>query len=161
MRTVDVTAGGTDLLAGSRVVWSQYESIPPGEMYTDTTPQTCHDPFLTQDGQAVVCTNSYPLTGKHRTSAWWEYPVSAPTSPRLLGMVAIPANEHTSIFASVEWVNATGTQAIGQWTEMIEGQSKDGVATTTMQNHVGVASGGGTVRALNTGTYKPTNSEGW
>ena len=83
--------------------------------------------------------------------------VSAPASPRLLGGVLLPSGR-LPMGALVEWASASGTEVIGWWQAMIEGQPKNGGGT--INAHVGVV-GGGTVKRLNTGTTRPSGNDGW
>ena len=161
IRTVDISAGGTGLLADSHVVWSQYVPLPPGELYTLSTPYPCTTPYLAASGQAVVCAYpSYPPGDKHHVLAWVEYPLSGSRTPRLLGSVPLPPGKLSSASGRVEWVSPAGNEVIGMWQTIIVGQFKHGSAPTTVRTYVGVAAGG-VMRPLNAGTFAPTGEEAW
>ena len=141
VRTLDVSASGTTLLAGSRVVWSQYVAatqLTPEEKATiaaiEPPPHACDTPFLTADGQAVVCGNAtYSASDKRLSAVWLAYPLATPTRPRVLARVQEPRN--VSVFdgpISVIWANPAGTEVIGTWNPMvITGPSDNPVSTTT------------------------------
>jgi hypothetical protein len=159
IRTLDITAGGTDMQADSHPVWSQYVPVPPGHVYTASTPRLCASPFLTADGQAVVCANSsYSPRDKGTTLVWLAYPVRAPASPRVLGGVPLLPGRQAVAFPSVEWANASGSQVIAMWEAM--GPIRNGSSMGTMNLYFGVV-GGGTVRKLNTGTFQPAGYDAW
>jgi hypothetical protein len=103
------------LLADSRLVWSQY--VPAAPHGTPHAAHTCDTPFLTGDGQAVVCGNGvYSASDKRMTAVWLAYPLATPTRPRLIGSVKEPPN--VSNFngpVAVEWANDSGTEVIGSW----------------------------------------------
>jgi len=161
MRTLDLAAGGADLLADSHVVWSQYVALPPNDVYTASTPRPCESPFLTSDGQAVVCaSSSYSARGNRASLVWLSYALSAPAAPRLLGRVPLPPGQRKGSGSSVQWANASGTEVIGWWQTITVGQVKNGNVPATIDTYVGVV-GGGTVKRLNTGTIQPSVDEGW
>lgn len=117
VRTLNVNAGGTGLLTDSHIVWSQYVPPPPGGTYGKATPQTCGTPFLTGDGQAVVCaTSSYAASTRRLSAVWLAYPLATPTRPRVIGSVQVP-QDVTSFNGqnAVLWTNASGTEVIGSW----------------------------------------------
>lgn len=115
VRTLDVTRTGADLLADSRLVWSQY--VPAAPHGTRNAPHACDTPFLTGNGQAVVCGNSAYSPGDKRLSAvWLAYPLATPTRPRVIGSVRQPPNvTGFNGTVSVDWTNASGTEVIGSW----------------------------------------------
>jgi len=161
MHTLDVTAGGADLLADSHVVWSQYVPVPPGELYTRTTPYPCTSPFLAPSGRAVVCTYpDYPPGGPHHALAWVEYQLSRPGTPLLLGSVPVPPGKDSTAYGYVEWVSPAGSEVIGMWTTMTVGPFKNHSASFAMKTGAGVISGGA-VRPLDTGTYQLSGDEAW
>jgi hypothetical protein len=116
VRTLNVNPGGTSLLSDSHVVWSQYVPAPHGAR-TPTTPQTCDTPYLTGNGQAVVCGNfTYSTSTKRLTTQWLAYPLETPTQPRVLGSVLEPtAINSFNGNIGVEWSNQSGTELIGNW----------------------------------------------
>lgn len=108
VRTLDVATARGNVLAASRVVWSQV----PGH--------ACDAPVLTGNGQAVVCGSStYSGPGKRLTALWLAYPLAAPTKPRVIGSFAEPANI-TAFYGgvTVDWTNPSGTEVIGSWEPM-------------------------------------------
>jgi hypothetical protein len=115
VRTLDISKTGASLLADSRLVWSQY--VPPAPRGTRNPPHACDTPFLTGNGQAVVCGNSTYSPGDKRLSALWlAYPLATPTRPRVIGGVTEP--REVSSFngpISVDWTNPSGTEMIGSW----------------------------------------------
>lgn len=117
VRTLDTGAGGTSLLADSRVVWSQDVPAPPHGSSPAHTPKACSTPFLTGNGQAVVCaTSSYSAHDNRLSAVWVAYPVATPTRPRVIGSVpqAMGVSEFWSV--TVQWTNPSGTEIIGDWT---------------------------------------------
>lgn len=141
VRTLHVSASGASLLAASRVVWSQdvkATPLTPEEKATilvlEPTPHACDTPFLTSNGQTVVCGNStYSTKDKRLSAVWLAYPLATPTRPRVLGSVQEPQN--VSAFnghISVDWVNPAGTEIIAAWnTTVITGPSNNPVSATT------------------------------
>jgi hypothetical protein len=155
VRTLDVSASGGNLLADSRVVWSQ--DVPPSHLTPEEKATTlaleppshaCDTPFLTGNGQAVVCGNStYSATDKRLSAVWLAYPLATPTRPRILGRIQEP--QDVSAFdgsISVEWTNPSGTEIIGTWNPtVITGPSDNPLSTTT--NDEGYI-GNGTVKTF-------------
>jgi hypothetical protein len=145
VRTLDTGAGGTSLLAASRVVWSQYVPAPPRGSNPAHAPQACSTPFLTGDGQAVVCaTSSYSVRDKRLSALWLAYPLATPARPRVIGSVPQPADVSTFNFLTVEWTNPSGTEIIGSWNPSVVTGSGVG-QTTTVTNLIGFI-GHGAVR---------------
>ena len=120
IRALDVSRTGTNLLADSHLVWSQY--VPAAPHGTPNAPHACDTPFLTGNGQAVVCGNStYSPSGKRLSAVWLAYPLATPTRPRVIGSVQEP--QGVSSFngsISVEWTNPSGTKVIGSWNPAVE-----------------------------------------
>jgi hypothetical protein len=155
VRALDVSAPGASLLAASRVVWSQY--VPPSRLTArekatitaiEPPPHACDTPFLTGDGQAVVCGNAtYSAADKRLTAVWLAYPLATPTRARVLGRVQEPPS--VSAFAGsigVEWTNPAGTEVIGAWNAtVITGPTDNPVSTTT--NYMAYI-GNGTVKTF-------------
>lgn len=148
VRTLDVNAAGTSLLANGRVVWSQYVPPPAGGKYGKGTPQTCATPFLTGDGRTVVCAaSSYSASDKRLSALWLAYPLGPPDRPRVLGRVQVPRNvKDFAVPNTVEWTNSSGTEVIGTWSPETVAYGKDfqGPATTVTSNYAFI--GGGQVR---------------
>jgi hypothetical protein len=155
VRTLDVSGSGASLLADSRVVWSQHVAasrLTPTENATtlalEPATHACDTPFLTGNGQAVVCGNStYSASDKRLSAVWLVYPLATPTRPRVLGSVQEP--ENVSAFdgsISVDWTNTSGTEIIASWNPtVITGPSDNPVSATT--NYAGYI-GHGTVKTF-------------
>jgi hypothetical protein len=117
VRTLDVTTAGGNLLADSRVVWSQDVPAKPPDAQLQVPGHACDTPVLTGNGQAVVCGNStYSGPGKRLTAVWLAYPLATPTKPRVIGSFREPANI-TAFYGSiaVDWTNPSGTEVISSW----------------------------------------------
>ncbi len=167
VRTLDVSAAGTSLLADSRVVWSQYVPPPAGGQstprtcepplliscatsspYGKGTPRTCDTPFLTGDGQAVVCgAQSYSASTKRLSAVWLAYPLAAPGRPRVIGTATVrPDVDDFNGPIAVRWTNSTGTEVIGSWNTQTVLYDKTGqVSGGEVTNYFAVI-GGGKVR---------------
>jgi hypothetical protein len=116
VRTLDLGAASTDLLAGSHVVWSQYVRGPRGDIYHEDTPRACDTPFLTGDGQAVACANDvYSARDKRLTAVWLAYPLATPTRAHVIASVPQPQDVSSVAPVSVDWMNTSGTAMIGSW----------------------------------------------
>jgi hypothetical protein len=152
VRTLSVSSAGTSLLAGSHVVWSQQvaysQLVPKASAGTPAAhpPQTCDTPFLTGNGQAVVCaSSSYSAATKRLTARWLAYPLAAPASPRVIGSVTEPADVTGFNGANtVDWVNSSGTEVIGAWNPAVQ-VTRHGVPATSVTNDLAFI-GGGQVR---------------
>jgi hypothetical protein len=156
VRTLDVSASGGTLLDDSRVVWSQdvpaTTPLTPREKASISTieppPHACDTPFLTGNGQAVVCGDStYSASTKRLTAVWLAYPLAPPSRPRVLGRVEEPRNvTDFDGSISVEWANPSGSEVIGTWNpEVITGPSGNPVSSVT--NYEGYI-GNGTIRTF-------------
>jgi hypothetical protein len=142
VRTLDVSASGTDLLADSSVVWSQFVPAPPGGNYQESTQKACDTPFLTGNGQAVVCaTGIYSAVSKRLSAVWLAYPVAAPTRPSVLASVPLPKDVST-VYVTVEWANPSGTELIGTWEPSVVTNGGKDISTANFNGFVG----DGTVR---------------
>ena len=147
VRTLDTGAAGPSLLAASRVVWSQHAPAPPHGSIPSHAPQVCSTPFLTGDGQAVVCaTSSYSALDKRLLAVWLAYPLATPDGPRVIGSVAQPTDVSKFSFLSVEWANPSGTEVIGSWNPSVDSVS-DGAKVQTVTNFTGFI-GHGAVRSF-------------
>jgi hypothetical protein len=145
VRTLDTGAGGTSLVAASRVVWSQYVPPPPPGIQPAHPPQACGTPFLTGNGQAVVCaTSSYSARDRRLSAVWLAYPLATPARPRVIGSVTVAPDVSSFNFLTVEWTNPSGTELIGTWNPSVVTGSGSGQATT-VTNFIGFI-GGGRVR---------------
>jgi hypothetical protein len=122
VRTLNTGAAGTGLLADSRVVWSQYVPEPPHDVYSEGTPQACVTPFLSGNGQAVVCaTSTYSASEKRLSAVWLAYPVATPTRPRVLASIQQPkdVSSLSDPPGPLDWVNASGTEVIGEVNDLV------------------------------------------
>ena len=148
VRTLDVNSAGAGLLADSHIVWSQYVPPPADGKYRKGTPRTCATPFLTGNGQAVVCaTSSYSASTKRLSGLWLAYPLATPAQPRVIGSVQVPQDvKDFAIPNTVEWTNSPGTEVIGYWVTEVVTYSKNspGPATTDTEHFAFI--GGGKVR---------------
>ena len=125
VRTLDVATASGNVLADSRVVWSQDVPAKPSTTQQKDDPagplqvpgHACGTPVLTGNGQAVVCGNTtYSGPDKRLTAVWLAYPLATPTKPRVIGSFREPANI-TAFYDSVtvDWTNPSGTEVIGSW----------------------------------------------
>jgi hypothetical protein len=147
VRTLDIGSAGTSLLADSHVVWSQYVPPPAGGKYGKGTPRTCDTPFLTGDGQAVVCgASSYSASTKRLSAVWLAYPLTAPTRPRVIGSVQV-AQDVTGFGGpiAVQWTNSSGTEVIGSWNPETVTYSKNFPGPATSVTNYFAFIGGGKV----------------
>jgi hypothetical protein len=145
VRTLDTGAAGTSLLAASRVVWSQYVPAPPRGSNPYHAPQACSTPFLTGNGQAVVCaTSSYSARDNRLSAVWRAYPLATPDRPRVIGSVPQPQDVNKFDSVTVDWTNPSGTEIIGSWNPNVDSVS-NGAKVQTVTNFSGFI-GHGTVR---------------
>jgi hypothetical protein len=117
VRMLDVSAGGSDLIKDSRVVWST--SSPT----TNNYPPGCQwgfDPMVSADGKTVVCVSvNAPATAQLKKVvpwrlSWLAYSVSAPKAPpRTLYEVTVDAPLSSSEQLAQLWINASGSTVIG------------------------------------------------
>jgi hypothetical protein len=141
VRTLDIGKTGNNLMADSRLVWSQYvPAAPHGDRHGA---HACDTPVLTGDGTAVVCGNgSYSAGDKRMTAVWLAYPLATPTRPRVIGSIIEPPR--VSNFngpVSVDWVNPSGTMVIGSWNTSA-GVTRQGQPATEVVNYTGVIANG-------------------
>ena len=145
VRTLDTGAAGTSLLAASRVVWSQYVPAPPRGSNPYRAPQACSTPFLTGNGQAVVCaTSSYSPRDNRLSAVWRAYPLATPDRPRVIGSVPQPQDVNKLDSVGVDWTNPSGTEIIGSWNPNVDSVS-NGEKVQTVTNFSGFI-GHGAVR---------------
>jgi hypothetical protein len=121
VRTLDVSKTGKNLIADSRLVWSQY--VPAAPHGTAHAPHACDSPVLTGDGKAVACGNAtYSAATKRMTVAWLAYPLATPTRPRVIGRLQEDPDVSNIVAPMmVIWVNPSGTKMIGWWGAVVEG----------------------------------------
>ena len=136
VRTLDVTTASGNVLADSRVVWSQ--DVPAK---SPAAQHACDTPVLTGNGQAVVCGNStHSGPDRRLTAVWLAYPLATPTKPRVIGSFREPANITVLSGSTVDWTNPSGTEVIGSWAPL----RVTGPVSTTYTDYALI--GGGVVR---------------
>jgi hypothetical protein len=126
MRLLDMSAGGGDLIADSRVIWStqgvsRWNGDDIGQLSCANTQRI---PMLTADGKTIVCAAVKPLTppgpvpegGGRWTLAWLAYSTSAPTVARTLAQVTVNAAKWTTPAIGLLWADSSGGTLIGTWT---------------------------------------------
>jgi hypothetical protein len=155
VRTLSIDAPGASLLPASHAVWSLNVPLAAYANYGHGTSQACNSPFLSGNGRAVVCgTATYSAASRRLTTAWLAYPVAGPARPSVLARVqdSIPSADVPTLSpsATVEWVNASGTEIIGQWSHQTVTHAGTPNATWSSTDHTAVI-GSGTVRLLPTG----------
>jgi hypothetical protein len=126
VRLLDMSAGGGDLIADSRVIWStQRESVPVTDQHGQLS---CVNnlsifPILTADGKTIVCAAfkspnpQGPIFAPGPlTLAWLAYSTSAPTVARTLAQVTVGAPSSTTPAIDLLWADSSGGTLIGTWT---------------------------------------------
>jgi hypothetical protein len=96
VRTLDINAPGTDLFADSHVVWSHDGPRPALE----ATPGGCYTPFLSGNGQTVVCASFTRSGPDQRLSAEWLAEGRVGRHPRRRGVderIRDPGDRHVVI----------------------------------------------------------------
>jgi hypothetical protein len=123
VRTMSVTAAGSDLVADSHVVWSMRVPLAGP---SPTEPVCTGDAALTANGKTVVCDglSGYPPPGGGNPKArspwrllWGEYQLSAPKVARALYQFTAYSTGHDSYSSSVsvQWASASGSTLIIAW----------------------------------------------
>jgi hypothetical protein len=116
VRMLNVTAGGSDLIKDSRVIWSTSSSS------VDNYPSGCawdQDPLVSADGRTVVCVSVTAAPTRQQKTipwrlSWLEYSTSDPKAPpRILYSVTINASDTLSFQLFGLWTNASGSSVIG------------------------------------------------
>jgi hypothetical protein len=114
VRLLDTTAGGTDLMADSRLVVKQNfkdlgrslrNAAPPYYFVSCST-----DAMISIDGSAIVCGYSTSV-GKTTTMGFAQYSTVTGKMNHVVGLVHFEGQAPTGI--SLYWVNSTGKIAIG------------------------------------------------
>ena len=114
VRLLDTTAGGSDLMADSRVVVEQNledlgrslrNAAPPYYFVSCST-----DAMISTDGSAIVCGYSTSV-GKTTTMGFAQYSTATGKMNHVVGLVHFQGQAPTGI--SLYWVNSTGKIAIG------------------------------------------------
>jgi hypothetical protein len=114
-RLLDVAARGSDLIADSRVLWS--EPLSPA------APAPCSSnvlPLVSADAKTVVCAGVIPAGwGKQprnrMTLRWLAYSTSAPQVARTAYQVTVAASSIAAASVSVLWASASGGTLIVAW----------------------------------------------
>jgi len=156
VRTLSIDADDTSLLSASRAVWSLDVPVATYANYGgwDHPDQGCNSPRLSGNGQVVVCgIATYSAASRRLTTTWLAYPVADPARPRVLASVQAsiqPVDVPTlSPASTVEWVNPSGTEIIGQWSHQIVTHAGTPNATWSSTGYTAVI-GSGTVHLLPT-----------
>jgi len=114
VRLLDTAAGGSDLMADSRLVFEQSfkdlgrslkNAAPPYYFVSCST-----DAMISTDGSAIVCGYS-TSAGKTTTMGFAQYSTVTGKMNHVFGLVHFRGHAPTGI--SLYWVNSTGTIAIG------------------------------------------------
>ncbi|HEY7265786.1 MAG TPA: hypothetical protein VH589_30405 [Trebonia sp.] len=124
LRLLDKSAGGSDLIADSRVIWSAQSVI---DLRTGSSQLRCAgSPMLTADGKTIVCAaaNAPPRIVPGRrlpppeqwTLGWLAYSTSAPTAARTAAQLSVDAPFSNPAWADLVWTNSSGSTLIGFWT---------------------------------------------
>jgi hypothetical protein len=118
-----MSAGGSDLIADSRVIWSAQSVIDLG---TGSSQLGCAsstgNPMLTADGKTAVCGAATPPTSVLRvtvpvrwTLAWLAYSTSAPTVARIAAQLSVDASVSNPAWVHLVWTDSSGGTLIGVW----------------------------------------------
>jgi hypothetical protein len=129
LRTLNVTAGGGDLIRDSRVIWSTQTPDPASVCTNDE-----QVPWLTANGKTIVCDTDVNLflyagqsSGKREAFplSWVAFEISEPKVARTLyKFTAYTTGSHPVAVSSVQWANASGSTIIVAWlTESTTGSS--------------------------------------
>jgi len=126
VRLLDMSAGGGDLIADSRVIWStQRESVPVTDQHglLSCVNNLSILPMLTADGKTIVCaaikspnTQGTLTAPGPQTLAWLAYSTSTPTVARTLAQVTVEAPSSTTPANDLLWADSSGGTLIGTWT---------------------------------------------
>jgi hypothetical protein len=118
VRVLDVTRRSGDLLADSRVAWSQTESSPSAGSSHGCTFELGE--LVVADGKAIICPSvtaprgSYH-PGQHVTVRWLTYSTAAPTVARLLETVTIPVTQPGAFTLDEEPLSAPSPAIMAAW----------------------------------------------
>jgi len=115
VRLLDTAAGGTDLMADSRLAVIERGSGDQGRSLRNAAPPyyfvSClTDAMISMDGSAIVCGYS-TSTGNTTTMGFAHYSTVTGKMNHVAGLVHFKGEAPTGI--SLYWVNSTGTIAIG------------------------------------------------
>jgi len=122
LRLLDMSSGGGDLMADSRVIWSaQAVSSAITGAGQLSCANTGANPMLSADGKTIVCTAAKgpspgPSAASQRwTLAWLEYSTSAPTVARTVAKLSVDVPRTTGPVIGLLWVGPAGGPLIGEW----------------------------------------------
>ena len=159
VRTVPVTAPGTELLTASRVVWTEYGPAAAKSLPEPGAQPGCYSPTLTADGRTVTCWSLY-LSAPGEVSwkgamEWLAYSVSAPTRPRVIARIpsAVTAKRPTGFSVYSYWgiAQVSAAEVIGYY-----GFYETRLAASSPVTIDEYVARGGIVRQLGTGTIPGT-----
>ena len=127
IRELNVRAGGSDLLADSRVAWSQAQPASSVDHWAGCLWEG--DVLVAADGKTVVCPSVYVLTGKYRkgehwTVRWLAYSTAAPTVARTLGTLTIAETVPSTLLIDPQEVSPSGTAVIASWYPLTGGEMR-------------------------------------
>ena len=124
LRLLDKSAGGSDLIADSRVIWSAQSvtSLRSGSSQLSCG-STGGNPMLTADGKTIVCAaakNANPPKSANRlivpvrwTLAWLAYSTSSPTVARTVAQFSVEASLLNPPGVDLLWTDSSGGTLIG------------------------------------------------
>jgi hypothetical protein len=120
VRTLNVSASGGNLIADSRILWSE---VPPEtEGYSSGGCSESQDALVSPNGETVMCTSSYgPDTGRPAGKivawhlGWLATSVAAPKTARPVYAFTIDAPIGAQGWLFALWSNASGSTMIGSW----------------------------------------------
>jgi hypothetical protein len=120
VRTLDVSASGGNLIADSRILWSE---VPPEtDGYPSGGCSQSQDALVSGDGKTVICTSSYGPDADRPAGkivpwhlAWLSTLVAAPKAARPVYGFTIDAPIASQGWLYALWSNASGSTMIGSW----------------------------------------------
>jgi len=121
LRLLDMSSGGGDLMADSRVIWSsQAISSPTAESSQLSCANSGANPMISADGKTIVCAAAKgsrpgPGTSRRWTLAWLEYSTSAPAVARTVAELSVDVPRTTNPVIGLLWVGPAGSPLIGEW----------------------------------------------
>jgi hypothetical protein len=126
VRVLDVTSRGSDLLADSRVIWSQAQAQSRSRSRSASSADrsdSCtfwEGVFVAADGKAVVRPSVTGPTGRYRqgqdwTVRWLAYSTAAPTVARVLYTVTIPVPLAGSFALNGQPLSAPSAAIMAAW----------------------------------------------
>ena len=120
VRTLDVSASGGNLIADSRILWSE---VPPEtDGYPSGGCSESQDALVSADGETVMCTSFYGPDADRPAGkivpwhlAWLSTSVAAPKTARPVYGFTIDAPIASQGWLYALWSNASGSTMIGSW----------------------------------------------